>query len=220
MDELSVARSDRRLLEVIGEAMTEAARRAAREGGGSWLACRPGCTECCHGPFPINQLDARRLREGMAELAARDPERAAAVIERARAQLPVLREGFPGVPATGVLEEDEEATEPYFARHGSLPCPALDPETGRCDLYAHRPLTCRTFGPPVRIGDSALPPCRLCFQGADAGTVEDCRVEPDPHGIEDLIVSRMGEEETLVAFALDLGLLRRLAISLDIHLRR
>jgi Fe-S-cluster containining protein len=202
MDELSVARSDRRLLEVIGEAMTEAARRAAREDGGSWLACRPGCTECCHGPFPINRLDARRLREGMAELAARDPKRAAAVAGRALAQLPVLREGFPGDPATGVLGDDDEATEPYFARHGSLPCPALDPETGRCDLYAHRPLSCRTFGPPVQIGDSALPPCHLCFQGADAGTIEACRVESDPDGVEDRILACLGEEETLVALVL------------------
>lgn len=202
MDELGIAREDRRLLKVAGEAMAEAARRASREDGGSWLACRPGCTECCHGPFPINQLDARRLREGMAELATRDPERAAAVAGRARAQISVLREGFPGDPATGLLEDDDEAAEPYFARHGSLPCPALDPETGRCDLYAHRPLSCRTFGPPVRIGDTALPPCHLCFQGADAEAIESCRVEPDPHGVEDRIVGRLGEEETLIALVL------------------
>ncbi|HEY4562240.1 MAG TPA: YkgJ family cysteine cluster protein, partial [Thermoanaerobaculia bacterium] len=67
-------RSDRRLLQVVDGAMAEAARRA-----GSWLACRPGCTECCHGPFPINRLDARRLREGMERLAETDPERARAV---------------------------------------------------------------------------------------------------------------------------------------------
>ena len=102
-----------------------------------------------------------------------------------------------------MLAEEDEAAEAYFARHGALPCPALDPETGRCDLYAHRPLTCRTFGPPVKIGEAALPPCRLCFQGAFPETVEACRVEPDPHGIEDRILSRLGEDvETLIAFAL------------------
>lgn len=199
-----LTRADRRLLEVIGEAMTEASRRADREDGGSWLACRPGCTECCHGPFPINRLDARRLREGLAELAARDPERAAAVVERARVQLPLLREGFPGDPASGILDGDDGAADPYFTRHGALPCPALDPGTGRCDLYAHRPLTCRTFGPPVRFGPSDLPPCRLCFQGASDETIEACRVEPDPHGVEDRIVARLGEEETLVAFSISL----------------
>jgi Fe-S-cluster containining protein len=197
--------SDRRLLQVVGDAMAEA---AARSGG--HLVCRPGCTECCHGPFPINELDARRLRQGLAELAAREPERARAVAERARSQVPLLREGFPGDPETGTLADEGNEGEDYFARHGDLPCPVLDPGTGRCELYAHRPLTCRMFGPPVRIGASDLPPCHLCFQGASPETVESCRVEPDPHGIEDRLLSRLGDDsETLIAFALMLQLPRR-----------
>lgn len=199
--ELDLDRADRRLLAVVEEAMSEAVRRAATDAG-SWLACRPGCTECCHGPFPVNRLDARRLRQGLAELAVQEPERARAVAERARRQLPILRQGFPGDPETGLLADNDEAAEPYFTAHGPLPCPALDPATGRCDLYAWRPLTCRTFGQPVRIGESALPPCHLCFLGASGETVEACRVEPDPHGVEDRIVDRLGEEETLIAFVL------------------
>ena len=200
-----LAHADRRLLQVMDEALAEAARRAANPGGlgGSWLACRPGCTECCHGPFPVNQLDARRLREGLAELATREPERARALCERARAQLPLLREGFPGDPGTGILADDDEAADSFFTRHGALPCPVLDPVSGRCELYAHRPLTCRTFGPPVQIGASALPPCRLCFQDASEETVEACRVEPDPHGLEDRILASLGprsHDETLIAF--------------------
>ena len=195
-------RADRRLLAVVDEALAEAVHRADRTESGSWLACRPGCTECCHGPFPINELDARRLRQGLAGLATRDPQRAEAVTNRSRVQLPALREGFPGDPETGLLTDGDD--DAYFTRHGGLPCPALDPETGRCDLYAHRPLTCRTFGPPMRIGDSTLPPCRLCFQGASEEIVEACRVEPDPHGLEDRILLSLGEEETLIAFALAL----------------
>ncbi len=193
-------RADRRLLQVVDQALAEAGRLAATAEG-SRLACRPGCTECCHGPFPINRLDARRLRAGLGELAARDPQRAGAVRERALDQLPRLREGFPGNFATGLLAEDEEAAEPFFSRHRGLPCPVLDPQNGCCELYAHRPLTCRTFGPPVRIGEAPLPPCRLCFQGASPETVEACRVEPDPHGLEDRILARLGDEETLIAFA-------------------
>jgi len=183
-------RADQRLLAVISEAMDEAAARA-----GDRLACRPGCTECCHGPFPINGLDAARLRRGLDELAARDPDRAAAVVTRARRQLPILAPDFPD------NDEDDEA-DAYFARHAGLPCPVLDPETGCCDLYAHRPLSCRTFGPPVQIGDSALPPCRLCFQGSSPEEIEACRVEPDPHGVEDRMVRRFrAADETLIAFA-------------------
>ena len=187
-------RADRRLLRVIDEAMSEAAARA-----GDRLACRPGCTECCHGPFPINGLDARRLRAGLALL---PPERAAAIVERAERLLPALRDGFPGDPATGTLRDSEDADE-YFSRHAGLPCPVLDPETGRCDLYEHRPLSCRTFGPPVRIGEADLPPCRLCFVGATPEEIDSCRIEPDPHGVEDRLVDRFrAGDETLIALAL------------------
>lgn len=195
-------RADRRLLRVIDEAMSEAAALA-----GDRLACRPGCTECCHGPFPINALDARRLRAGLALLAERDPERAAAVTARAQRLLPVLRPGFPGDPATGKLhdtglEEDTDAEE-YFSRHAAVACPALDPATGRCDLYEHRPLSCRTFGPPVRIGEADLPPCRLCFAGSTQEEIDACCVEPDPYGVEDRLVHRFDAgDETLIAFAL------------------
>jgi Fe-S-cluster containining protein len=191
----SLESADRRLLRVVGDAMSDAAARC-----GGHLACRPGCTECCHGPFPINGLDAARLRRGLAELAARDPERAAAVTGRAAVQLPLLAPGFPGDAVTGVLgEEDADA---WFTRHGALPCPVLDPETGWCDLYAHRPLSCRTFGPPVRFGDADLPPCHLCFQGAPPPEIEACRVELDPDGVEDRMVRRFAaEDETLIAFA-------------------
>lgn len=190
-------RADRRLLRVLDESMAEATARS-----GYRLACRPGCTGCCHGPFPINGLDAARLRRGLAELAARDPERAAALVERARALLPVLAPGFPGDPETGILADDDSA-DPYFERHASLPCPALDPATGSCEVYAWRPLSCRTFGPPVRTGDADLPPCDLCFQGASPEEVEACRVEPDPAGIEERLIDRFdAEEETLIALVL------------------
>jgi len=58
----------------------------------------------------------------------------------------------------------------------------------------------------VRIGSKSLPPCRLCFDGAPPDTVERCRVEPDPEGIERAIVGRLeragdGEWETIIAFA-------------------
>jgi len=51
---------DEVLIRIVDAAMAEAARKS-----GPWLVCRSGCTECCMGPFPITQLDARRLREGL-----------------------------------------------------------------------------------------------------------------------------------------------------------
>jgi Fe-S-cluster containining protein len=187
----------------VDGALAAGARRA-----GARLACRVGCTECCIGPFPITWLDARRLAEGMAELARRAPARAAAVRDRARTSRRRLRPGFPGDPATGRLSEDEAARERFFERHGEEPCPALDPKSGACELYAARPLSCRSYGPPVRIASEDLPPCRLCFVGSSAREIGRCRVEIDPENLEDRLLRRLLREgepagaETVVAFAL------------------
>jgi Fe-S-cluster containining protein len=196
-------RGDRRLLRVVDDALSAGARRA-----GDRLACRVGCTECCVGPFPISQLDARRLREGLEQLREREPKRASAIVRRAAAAVRALRRGFPGDAGTGRLAEGEPARQRFFARHKARPCPVLDPLTGACELYEARPLTCRGYGPPLRVAGETLPPCRLCFVGASARTIESCRVTVDPEGLEDRLLQRLQREgepaipETLVAFAL------------------
>jgi hypothetical protein len=68
---------DRDLIQILDAALAESVRKS-----GEWLVCRVGCTECCIGPFPINQLDARRLREGLAELEQTDAARAARIRTR------------------------------------------------------------------------------------------------------------------------------------------
>ncbi len=194
-----LAARDRALLRILDTAGEEAKRRA-----GSWLSCRPGCAECCIGPFPITRLDARRLADGLAALTRDDPARAAALRARVSRDVDEQRESFPGDPATGALAEEEEPREAFWARFGSSPCPVLDPQTLTCALYAWRPVSCRTYGPPVRIGGEDLPPCRLCFVGATAGAVQACRVEPDPDGLEDALLDRVpgDDRETTVTFAL------------------
>lgn len=199
-------RADARLLTTVDAALAEGYRR-----GGDHLACHAGCSECCVGPFSINALDGRRLRQGLAALATTDPERAAAIVRRARAAVELLRPGFPG-DAQGILFGVDEAVEDaYLEHHADLPCPVLDPQTGHCQLYDHRPMTCRSYGPPLRLGDVDFDPCRLCFRDAGPETVEACRVDPDPEGLEDAIVDAVeraagggggDRRETLIAFAL------------------
>jgi Fe-S-cluster containining protein len=184
----------------------------AAANAGQWLACRPGCAECCFGPFPITRLDVRRLRIGLSLLGESDPRRALAVRRRAEQAVAVLAEGFPGDPVTGRLTGEEPTLDRFFERHGSLPCPALDPGTQRCDLYAWRPVSCRTYGPPTRFGDERSPPCRLCFVDASAESIEASRMVPDRDGQEQRILAGMGvlggeEWETLIAFALKRGTL-------------
>lgn len=199
-----IERGDRLLLRVLSDSLQEAARRA-----GPRLACRIGCTNCCIGPFPITLLDAWRLRRAWRQLAAHDPERATRIRLRAADSLARLASSFPGDPRSGLLSPDPQAEEEFASRHEGEPCPLLDPQTGACELYEARPVSCRTFGPPVRLGQEDLPPCGLCFQGASAGEIEACRVAMDPDGIEDAVLAELEAAcgvagETIVAFALAL----------------
>lgn len=180
---------DASLLRLLDASWNEARRLA-----GDHLACRAGCTECCIGAFPITRLDGGRLRAGLAILTAADPAAARDVVERALSQVREMGGGLP---------EDDAEAEAFLGRHASLPCPALDPRDGRCLVYDHRPVSCRTFGPPVTIGEERLPPCRLCFTRADGETIEACRVTIDPEDLEGALVE--DAPETLVAFALAEG---------------
>ena len=187
--------SDRELVQIVDSAMAEAVRKS-----GAWIVCKPGCTGCCIGPFPITTLDAARLRAGLIELEKIDPARAARVRARAAAYLARLP-NYPGDLASGVLSDDADAEERFATLAEEEPCPALDPDAGTCDLYSARPITCRTFGPAVRFGGGPIGICELCYQGATEGQIAACEVEVDPLGMEEELLAG-DERQTIVAFAL------------------
>lgn len=186
---------DQQLVQIMDAALAEAARQA-----GEWLACRPGCTQCCHGAFAINALDGARLRAGMQALRAADPLRAEAVERRAQVWIAEFGAEFPGDAETGVLGTSEEDETRFEEFANDAPCPALDPETGLCDVYEWRPMTCRVFGPPVRVGD-ALACCELCFVGASEEEIAACEMAV-PQELEERLVGEVGDAgETVVAYA-------------------
>jgi Fe-S-cluster containining protein len=177
-------KGDQKLVQIVDAALKEAARKS-----GDCLVCRKGCTQCCYGPFSISQLDAARLRNGLRELERSDPERARRVRERARESMKRLTADFPGDPKTGILADDEEAEARFAGFADDEPCPALDLETGACDLYSARPMTCRTFGPPVRSGpEGALGVCELCYHGATDEQIAACEMVSDPDNLEEKLV--------------------------------
>jgi Fe-S-cluster containining protein len=192
---------DRKLIQIVDSALADATRR-----GGAWLACRPGCTQCCIGAFPINQLDVLRLQQGLADLGKRDPDRAARIRQRARESVARLTPEFPGDPVSGLLHEGEEAEQQFADFANDEPCPVLDPQTGLCELYESRPMTCRVFGPPVRSEDG-LGVCELCFQGASYKQIAACEMEPDPDDLESRLLKQLEKStgkrgDTIIAFCL------------------
>ena len=196
-------KKDRALIQIVDAALAETARKS-----GEWLVCRPGCTQCCVGIFAINQLDAARLRQGMADLEKTHPKRAAAVRQRAQASIARLARDFPGNVATGLLDDNEEAQEKFEQFGNDEVCPVLEPATGLCELYEARPMTCRVFGPPVRSegpGKEGLGVCELCYHGATDEQIAECEMKPDPDDLESALLRRVEKSsgmrgETIVAF--------------------
>ena len=192
---------DQKLIQIVDSALVDVTSKS-----GAWLVCRPGCTQCCIGPFAINQLDALRLRRGLDDLEKRAPERAARVRERAREAVSRLGPEFPGDVATGVLDEGEDGVHRFEDFANDEPCPALDPTTGTCELYESRPMTCRVFGPPIRSEDG-LGVCELCFHGAPDAVIAACELKADPDDLESALLAELEKStgkrgNTIIAFCL------------------
>ena len=93
--------------------------QAIRSDRPDWL-CGKGCDGCCRRLADVPRLTAAEwewLRDGLAALR---PER-----------LHEIRQDMAGLAA--------RQSRPVV-------CPLLDPSTGACLVYAHRPVACRTYG--------------------------------------------------------------------------
>lgn len=191
------------LVQIVDAAVADAYRR-----GGHHLVCKPGCSQCCIGVFPIAHQDAARLREGLAALEQTDLQKAAHIHERVAASVSHLDPFFPGDCTTGIFNEDYE-TSPLFTEElgDNEPCPVLDPATGTCDLYEHRPILCRTFGPPMHTEEDNLATCELCFIHATTEEIVACELDPTIPHQEEISNSAFNTTqnlrgETLIAYAL------------------
>lgn len=187
---------DTELVQIVDAALADAAHRS-----GDWLACKPGCYQCCVGVFAISTLDAERLRAGLRDRVELDPKRAQRLLARAQASRERLTATYPGDPTTGILGEDEDSQERFADFANDEPCPVLDPATGTCDLYSARPMTCRVFGPPVR-GEDGLGVCELCFQNASPEQIATAEMHLPEPALEEALTTPLGPERTIIAFAL------------------
>jgi Fe-S-cluster containining protein len=168
--------TDSDLIHITDAALADSYTRA-----GFWMACKPGCHQCCIGVFPILKRAAET---------------------RAR-----LSRNFPGNPTTGELFTEPHHEELFDDFANDEPCPVLDPITGTCDLYAARPIPCRTFGPPMPNDEGGLAVCELCFVGAPETEIARCAVDAhflsvETEAVADHEVHTGSRGVTLIAFAL------------------
>jgi len=200
LTETELCRRDGELLHIVDNWFGR-----AKERGGAHIACRSGCSQCCVGVFAIDRLDAVRLQQGLNELADRDLERAQRILQRASESLERTVDFFPGDVETGILDASADAEEIFEDFANDEPCPVLDPVTKTCDLYQHRPMTCRLFGPPLRT-EGGIGVCELCFTAASPEEITAAEVPLDGDELESKLNADLertvGGGKTIVAFAL------------------
>jgi Fe-S-cluster containining protein len=190
------------LIQIVHAALASATARS-----GPHLVCRPGCSQCCIGVFPIAHEDAARLREGLESLTQTDPDRAQRICTRVKESLTHLDPWFPGDLTIGILSEDDDQTILFEEFANDEPCPVLDPATGTCDLYESRPILCRTFGPPGRTEDGNLATCEICYTHATIEEIAACELDPAIPALQEASneafnASHNLHGETLIAYAL------------------
>ncbi len=112
------------------------------------VKCGEGCDDCCYALFDLSLVEAMYLNQKFNESfsgAARSE-----VMQRAdkadreayKIKRKVFKASQEGRKAADILEEVASMR---------VRCPLLD-EENRCDLYEHRPVTCRLYGIPTAYG--------------------------------------------------------------------
>jgi Fe-S-cluster containining protein len=122
------------------------------------LPCRAGCSRCCIGPFAITVLDWLTLREGLTQLPSavrQDIER------RALEQTKTMEGAYPVLKQSKFLDHwADRDIDRLVSQFETVPCPALG-ENGLCQVYEHRPLTCRSMGVPVEQSGQVYGACEV-----------------------------------------------------------
>jgi Fe-S-cluster containining protein len=141
------------------------------------IACRAGCSSCCETWLSVSAVEAAELCAGLDALSA---DARAAVAERGR------------------LEQAREASDPDGASSIAR-CAMLEPD-GRCAVYEHRPLVCRTQGHALRYPAGFIPEAAVRAR-TSGGDIAHCPLNfthAAPRGEDVLDAERVDEILSIV----------------------
>lgn len=115
------------------------------------VACKIGCSDCCHALFDLTLIEAMFIKHQFDKVIPAEERQK--IIEKAnvadRKVYKLKREASKahqeGKPENEILEEMAKER---------IRCPLLD-EDEKCEMYESRPITCRLYGIPTVIGGQA-----------------------------------------------------------------
>lgn len=136
-----------RYLELVGRA--DRMFEAVQQRHGDLMTCKPGCDDCCSVYFPLNFIEAFFISGMFGQMLS--PSVRDRVLDRAEQAASLFYQAT--VTFAGMQDASREEISEVAARV-KIPCPLLEDQG--CVLYEHRPLTCRLYGTPQRIGDRVV----------------------------------------------------------------
>jgi len=115
------------------------------------VRCEKGCSDCCHALFDLTLVEALYLNSNFHQRFSGKPKNE--VLERAdeadRLVHRLKRDAFKAVKEGANAQEILAEMAKVRVR-----CPLLD-DSGACQMYDKRPVTCRIYGVPTAIGGQA-----------------------------------------------------------------
>lgn len=112
------------------------------------VKCEERCADCCHALFDLTLIEALYIHHKFDDQfkGTKKVELLEKANQTDRRTYKLKRQAFKNFQAG--KNEDEIVAEMAFER---VRCPLLN-EKDLCDLYDHRPITCRLYGIPTAIG--------------------------------------------------------------------
>lgn len=129
-------------------AQAETAFEKIKQAHPECVKCAKECSDCCHALFDVTLIEALYINHRFK--AAFEGDALEALLERANKSDRIIHKLKRD--ATKALNSGEAESE-ILAKMAEyrVPCPLLN-ERNLCDLYDHRPITCRLYGVPTAIG--------------------------------------------------------------------
>lgn len=147
-----------RYLELVADA--ESLFRSVSTSHGDLMPCKQGCDDCCSVYFELSLIEAFAISGFFARNLSSEHRDSA--LQRAAQSEPmfnIARKRFQELVDAGERDADDVADAASRLR---ILCPLN--HDGACVLYEHRPITCRIYGAPQKIGDKVLSCPRTLFR--------------------------------------------------------
>ena len=107
------------------------------------IACKPGCSDCCHAVFGLFLVEAVFIKHDFDQL---DEKEKQAALKRGLAAENELKT----LERTLEAFKDDPRMSAYSMARARIRCPLLS-DDDTCILYPYRPITCRIYGIPTMI---------------------------------------------------------------------